>query len=816
MDSSFLFYLILGLVNLVCGLYVVARRRTLTTLVFSLFTFIVSLWIIAIGTAYTTGTLWAARLTFAAATLMLVVLITLLSVFPVSPLPRTPLYRFFAASGLLLTPFALTPLLVRDISGVDFDVTLTYGPLHPIFAVYVYTALGHCLLIIFRKLRHSTGLAQLQVRYLLLGLVLPGIGITVTNLLIPILYTTSRFGRYGPLFSLIFVGFTAHTLIRHRLLDIRLVVSRTIAYTIALVISTGLLVTSFLLVPSLRTPDPNRQTLWLELILLLAAVVSFNGVRRLVQKALDRYLYRQSYDFELTIRNFSETIAATLDLTAVLDRFVHVLAKAFSPEHVTLYWRLDPDADLLPLASRIQLGDPPTFLPLASNTPLVQLLHHRAAPILHDDVTNEPDPGLRRDLNTALGQLHAAYLHPLFEDRRLIAVLAIGSKLSGDPFYEDDLSLTATLVNQTHIAAKNALLFRDLRLAHEHLQQIMSNMDSAVVALSADGAITLFNASAARLTGLDPQDASSARVDLLPSQLRLLLRRSLQTGTPVSQIEISIRTGREELIPVLCSTSLIHDRDGLVIGLVAVINDLTRLRHLEDEKRSSERLASIGAMAAGIAHEIRNPLVAIKTFAELLPERFSEADFRNDFSRLVVGEIDRISDLVARLRGFAADVRKPQVPCDIRQVIEETLALLRGQLDYGRIAVDFSIRDEIPKVSGDYPQLKQLLLNLLLNSVEAMPAGGRLSIEASLRRDASQDHLVIEIADTGVGIPSHLLETVFDPFVTTKRHGSGLGLSICKTIADSHRAVIRLSNNADGPGATATVSFPVASGDAVS
>src|SRR5262249_7867797 len=162
-------------------------------------------------------------------------------------------------------------------------------------------------------------------------------------------------------------------------------------------------------------------------------------------------------------------------------------------------------------------------------------------------------------------------------------------------------------------------------------------------------------------------------------------------------------------------------------------SDLTRLKTLELEKRRAERLASFGALASGVAHEIKNPLVAIRTFAELLPERFADVDFREDFSKVVIQEIARIDDLVGPLRGIAATAPKQAGSVDIRHPLRDTLLLLRAQLEQTRTTVHTECPDVLPLVPVDEAQLKQLFLNLLLNAIEAMGAGGSISIQLTTR-----------------------------------------------------------------------------------
>jgi signal transduction histidine kinase len=227
----------------------------------------------------------------------------------------------------------------------------------------------------------------------------------------------------------------------------------------------------------------------------------------------------------------------------------------------------------------------------------------------------------------------------------------------------------------------------------------------------------------------------------------------------------------------------------------------------EAEKRRAERLVSFGALARGLAHEIKNPLVAIRTFAELLPERVGDEEFRNSFAKIVLQEIERIDQLVARLRGFAAPPTVRFRPVDLHQLLRETLALLRGEIERARVRVTVASERSTPPVLGDPAQLKQLLLNILMNALEAIDRGGEIAVR--LTNPHSSRTLILEISDTGPGVPEELLPKIFEALVTTKPEGSGLGLAICRAIADAHHAVIRAENNVPRSGMRMVVEFPI-------
>ena len=210
-----------------------------------------------------------------------------------------------------------------------------------------------------------------------------------------------------------------------------------------------------------------------------------------------------------------------------------------------------------------------------------------------------------------------------------------------------------------------------------------------------------------------------------------------------------------------------------------------------------------------MVHEIRNPLVAIKTFTQLLPSRFDDANFRESFSRVAGREITRIDELLERFRTLASASRQSMEPVDITVPIRNTLELLQPQLDGRGISLR-RVGDTSPRpVLGNASQLEQLFLNLCLNALEAMDPHGELTVRVADLSDGGGSTLLVEVSDTGAGIPEELLGRIFDPFVATKTKGTGLGLAICRAIADAHRAILRVRNNIGRPGCTFTIEFPV-------
>lgn len=237
-----------------------------------------------------------------------------------------------------------------------------------------------------------------------------------------------------------------------------------------------------------------------------------------------------------------------------------------------------------------------------------------------------------------------------------------------------------------------------------------------------------------------------------------------------------------------------------------VVTDITALKRLELQIRRTDRLASLGTLSAGMAHEIKNPLVSIKTFAQLLPERYGESDFRETFSNLIVHEIDRIDSLVNQLLRFARPAKPFLRPMHVHEVLEKTLLLVQHRLYQREIKLSRSWKAEVDTIRGDSDQLEQVFLNFFLNAMDAMDPGGQLNVSTEIRSadelvsdmsvngEITREALRISIRDTGDGIKPEDIPHVFDPFFTTKDYGTGLGLSVVHGIIQEHGGQIEVES----------------------
>jgi PAS domain S-box-containing protein len=706
----------------------------------------------------------------------------------------TPLAAAFFA-------LSLSSMIVATVIPSDSGFKLIYGPLHLYFVAYTIGALSAALFIIFMKYRESTGLLRLQLWHALLSFTIPGMLIVTTNLLVPVLFGTSTLAKYGPIFSLLMLGTIAHAIIRHRLMDIRVVIRQGAVYLSAFVVAGALLVL-LLLGSNLVYPDEQ----WfspLEIVLALAVAVLFNPLKTRIQLAFDRYLYREPYDYQRIIRETSRALSKTIELPELLDCAGRVIRDVLKPEWTAVYL-LDEYDGQLECVWLAGTEDAPDRLTLAS--PLAVRATAMEALVFRDELVDIADA---TEAVAEMTRINADVAAPLLEEGRLFGLIVLGPKRSGSPYFTDDANLLQTLAHQSAVAIRNAQTHQRVVQVNEELQKTLATIQSGVVAVGSRGRITVFNRAAEQFTG-QPSEALRGRgVEQLPPVLGRLIEATLSDGESRSQVEIALPNQGGQMVPLMCTTSPLMNPQGTLVGAVAVLSDLSRVKELEHERRRAERLASMEAIASGMVHEIRNPLVAIKTFTQLLPRRFDDAGFREDFSRVAGREIARMDDLLDRFRMLSSASRQPMEPVDVTVPLRDTLELLQPRLEERRIALRRVGEGSPRQVLGNASQLEQLFLNLCLNALEAMEPGGELTVRVADLSEGGGSTLLVEVSDTGCGIADNIIDQIFNPFVTTKDHGTGLGLAISRAITDAHRAILRARNNVGRPGCTFTVEFPV-------
>jgi signal transduction histidine kinase len=306
---------------------------------------------------------------------------------------------------------------------------------------------------------------------------------------------------------------------------------------------------------------------------------------------------------------------------------------------------------------------------------------------------------------------------------------------------------------------------------------------------------------AAQLLGFAVQASREPDWETLPVSLRQVAAEAAKTGRSLANriVEIKTAAGRSRVLEI---TAIPVGHNGKV-GVVLLLSNLEDLLHCEERLQRLDRLANLGTLAASMAHEIRNALVAGRTFVDLLLEKNPQAELTDVVRR----ELTRIDAIVARLLKFAAPARPALSEVRVTELLEHALRLLQPQLDNRDISLDRQLNTGADQVTGDEGELLQAFMNLLLNALEAMAPEGKLTVKTE--PESKSGTIRITITDTGIGISPEHLPHLFDPFFTTKPSGTGLGLAVTKRIIEEHHGALTVESR-PGQGTAFTIVLPVA------
>jgi two-component system sensor histidine kinase HydH len=334
---------------------------------------------------------------------------------------------------------------------------------------------------------------------------------------------------------------------------------------------------------------------------------------------------------------------------------------------------------------------------------------------------------------------------------------------------------------------------------------VVENMPIGLLAIDTDGRIVSFNQTAEWVLQVTAHEVLGKKAeDVLPKQLECLTGQ-LESEEEVveKEIECPLQEGRR--IPMDVSVSRLEDDVGTSLGHIILFRDLTEIQELKREVERSQRLASLGRLAAGIAHEIRNPLSSIKGFATYFRERYRDVPEDQKTAEIMVQEVERLNRVIGQLLEFARPMSVRKKPTSLQTVIQHSLKMIERDAQAKNINIRTNLSPEMEEVSIDPDRINQVFLNLYLNGIEAMEDGGTLSVDLQPDQDGKQ--IKIAVSDSGIGISKEDLVHVFDPYFTTKQSGTGLGLAIVHKIIESHKGEVKVESE-PGKGTIVRIILP--------
>jgi two-component system, NtrC family, sensor kinase len=685
---------------------------------------------------------------------------------------------------------------------------------------FAVSLLASCALLLRTFWSAGSPVVRQQLKWVVWGMGLAGGAFAVFYL--PSYLTSSEVSGLLESLSIapfIFVPLTlGYSIVRYRLMDVDVVVRRSAAYLIA-TLSVAVLFGSVMAgsYEVLRGLLSEQATVLIAALVMSAIAMLFAPMKNWVQERIDRFFYGEKYDYRVTLQDFGRALSSTTELDVLLDRLVRRLKEVLALDRLAVFIedRSNPPGFSLARTEGVERGVnlPPDFLNFLRQ-------ESGASGIVRADALDSTDSDADEYSDPNSPRRQFSYFVPCAVRSRVVAVIALGRRGGGAMLSSEDSTLLRSISGYVAVAVENALLLeeqeqraKELERLKEFNENIIESINVGVMVINPHGRLVNWNSALETIYGVSRKEAIGRRmVEVFDSEMIKTLRELMSRSDRLDDQPINVykfkaaaSDGRELILNV--SLAPLEDKNGAIEGTLIAIEDLTDRVRLEEQLQQSDKLSSIGILAAGVAHEVNTPLTGISSYAQMLLQQVPENDPRHHLLVKIHRQTSRASAIVNNLLNFSRVSDARLVSVDLHRVLDDTIQLLEAQLRNTAIEVVRNYDEDLPAVAGNAPKLQQVFMNLILNARDAMTLGGRLEIATEL----SENAVVVKFRDTGGGIPAEHLSKIYDPFFTTKEIGSGtgLGLAVSYGIIQDHGGRIVVDSR-PGEGACFEITLPMA------
>jgi PAS domain S-box-containing protein len=741
--------------------------------------------------------------------------------------PERPRTFVTTAIGSRLWPLVYLPALlfgavrvvaiVRSVQNAHFyidGVVQTLDRFEPLY-LSVYLCAGLAVIIrAFREVRTVT--ARRQLRWVAWGTALGGLPFAFGYAVPYALGITPSLPMDLSAIPLSLIPLTfASAIVRYRLADVEVIVKRGMVWAAALAAVAAIYAVLLRLAGWIFLEGSREHTSVIAMLATLVVVLLARPLKNVIQATFDRAFYRDRYDYRRALVGFARDLSADLNLYRLGDRIVSRVTETLLVDRMALLLAEERTGDYVAIRSA---GMDDAAVRLGRASALGARLASGAAIDLDDPATTH---GMTAGDVEKWRELELYYFVPCVSKETTIAVLALGRKEHAEPLNSEDLALLAAVAGQAATALENGRLYRQLHLKAEELgrlrefnESILESLDAGLAVVDGQDRVTRWNGALEQLHGVTRADAVGRPLGELFGQAFVdavgAARRQSPHGGTFYRFPLDATAADDRRTLVNITTVPLQSLSGSAgIGTVIIVDDVTARVQLEEQLQISDKMASIGLLAAGVAHEVNTPLTGISSFTQMLLDGADPEDPKTRLLEKIERQTFRAAKIVNGLLNLSrpATATPERAPVDLNVVVNDVLSLLEHQFKVSSIQVRREMPLPGPVVLGTEFKLQQVFLNLFINARDAMPKGGWLTI----RTRTSDGAAVAEVSDTGNGIPSDCLARIYDPFFTTKAmgQGTGLGLSITYGIVREHEGTIAC-DSAVGFGTRFTLSFPLA------
>lgn len=607
----------------------------------------------------------------------------------------------------------------------------------------------------------------------------------------------------------------ASAVVRYRLMDVEVIIKRTVVYTAAVVAIAAIYAVLLRLAGELFLGGSEQTNSVIAVLATLVVVLLAPAVQRGIQTVFDRAYYRDRYDYRQALEGFARDLNGDLDLQRLSERLVVRVMETLVVERMALM--IVPagreSSECLAVLYAEGFGDDPPP-PLHQDSGIGSRLAQGQAISLDDPLWTRR---FAADEVAAWRGAGVHYFFPCVTKETTIAVMMLGPRHSGEPLSSEDMTLLAAVAGQIATAIENGRLYKQLSVKageldrlREFSENIIASLRDGLLVVGLDDCVLRWNPALEDLYGVARADAiGQPLASLFDASFLAFLRMSWTREQPrgtVYRVPLASRheDGARKLL-VNASAEPLRTPGGAIAGTMVIIEDVTSRVQLEEQLKISDKMASVGLLAAGVAHEVNTPLTGIASFTQMLLENADPEDSRTKLLEKIERQTFRAAKIVNGLLNLARPAQVDRGPVDIHGVIGDVLSLLEHQFRTNKIQIRKELSASPSTVMGVEHKLQQVFLNLFLNARDAMPKGGWLTVSTT----QTGGRLRIAIGDTGAGIDNEDLSRIYDPFFTTKPigQGTGLGLSITYGIVQEHDGEITCESHV-GQGTRFTLILP--------
>ncbi|MCS6873805.1 MAG: ATP-binding protein [Pyrinomonadaceae bacterium] len=604
-----------------------------------------------------------------------------------------------------------------------------------------------------------------------------------------------------------------HSVVRYRLMDVDIVFRRALVYAIttlmiAMMIGAVALGLIFLtLGENLSTAEISLRV-FVAVVAMAAIVLLSEPLKNFLQEKVDRFFYGERYDLRRGLLDFGKTLSVTTKLEPLLNALIDRLQQVLEVEKIAVFIEDENSPSGYYLAKSINLSKE-YIIP----TDFRQIIRIKSAKrgVVRADELEQENVTLRQELH---------YYVPCVVRGKMIAIIGLGRTKEGALLSSEDLEILRTISGYIAVAIENSLLYqeqeqraKELAVLKEFNESIVESVSVGILTVNEESIATHCNSAFEEMFSVPRNQVVGKKIEeifdesFLMSILSLLSDSGWHLQKTLRGYKLNAKTNNGKNLVLNVGIAPLRSISGSQTGSILVLEDVTFRVKLEEQLQQSEKLSSIGLLAAGVAHEVNTPLTGISSYTQMLLQMTPQEDPKRKILEKIQKQVERAANIVSNLLNFArtGNGKSELSKVDINRILEDTLQLLEPQLRKSQIEVVKDYARESIEINGSAGKLQQVFTNLILNAIDAMSLGGQIT----LKTYRESEKVIVEISDTGVGIEEKNLSKIYDPFFTTKPVGSGtgLGLAVAYGIVQEHAGKIEVSSQV-GKGTTFRLEFP--------